>query len=149
MDAGTRRGAAGPADDATAVTADQLRQLIDRLIHAGHWRCGDPDILIVCDTGYDTARLAWVLSDLPVLLVGRIRSDRVLRLPKPARQPGAIGRPREHGAEFACDDPATWPTPQHTTLTPTSRYGTARADSRDQLHPRLTRRTCWIDHDGA
>ncbi|MEV0396373.1 NF041680 family putative transposase [Polymorphospora rubra] len=138
----------GPADDATAVTADQLRQMIDRLTHAGHWRPGDPDILIVCDTGYDTARLAWILSDLPVLLVGRIRSDRVLRFPKPPRQPGATGRPRKHGAEFACDDPATWPTPQHTTLTPTSRYGTARADRWDHLHPRLTRRTCWIDHDG-
>jgi DDE superfamily endonuclease len=134
----------GPVDDAT----DQLRQLIDRLIVAGHWRPGDPDILIVCDTGYDTARLAWVLSNLPVLLVGRIRSDRVLRFPRPTGQPGAIGRPRKHGAEFACNDPATWPEPQHTTLTPTSRYGTARADSWDQLHPRLTRRTCWIDHDG-
>nr|WP_242624213.1 transposase [Micromonospora kangleipakensis] len=95
----------GPADDATAVTADQLRQLIDRLIRAGNWP-GDPDILIVCDTGYNTARLAWVLSDLPVLLVGRIRSDRVLRFPKPTRQPGAIGRARKHGAEFACNDRA-------------------------------------------
>jgi hypothetical protein len=137
-----------PADDATAVTADQLRTLIDRLIRTGHWRPGDPDILIVCDTGYDTARLAWALSDLPLLLVGRIRSDRVLRFPTPTRQPGERGRPRKHGAEFACNDPTTWPTPQHTTLTPTSRYGTARADTWNRLHPRLTRRTCWIDHDG-
>jgi hypothetical protein len=27
----------GPADDATAVTADQLREVVTRLIDAGHW----------------------------------------------------------------------------------------------------------------
>jgi hypothetical protein len=138
----------GPADDATAVTADQLRQVIGRLIAAGHWQPDDPDILIVVDTGYDTARLAFVLADLPVLLVGRIRADRVLRSPRPARAAGATGRPRKHGAEFALADPASWPTPQHTTVTATARYGTAQACSWDRLHPRLTRRTCWIDHDG-
>jgi DDE superfamily endonuclease len=31
----------GPADDATAVTAEQLRGVIERLIAAGHWRPGD------------------------------------------------------------------------------------------------------------
>jgi hypothetical protein len=138
----------GPADDATAVTAAQLRDVVDRLIAVGHWRPGDPDILIVADTGYDTARLAWLLADLPVVLVGRIRSDRVLRLPKPARAAGTIGRPRKHGGEFALADPATWPAPHHVTTTATTRYGTARAAAWDRLHPRLTRRTCWIDHHG-
>jgi hypothetical protein len=64
----------GPADDATAVTAAQLRAVIDRLIAAGHWCPGDPQILIVTDAGYDITRLAYVLADLPVELVGRIRS---------------------------------------------------------------------------
>ena len=49
----------GPADDATAVTAAQLRELVDRLRQAGHCRDGDPDILIVLDTGYDITRLAY------------------------------------------------------------------------------------------
>jgi hypothetical protein len=138
----------GPADDATAVTADQLRQTVDRLIAAGQWRQGDPDILIVADTGYDTTRLAFVLADLPVLLIGRIRADRVLRLPTPHRTPGANGRPRKHGDEFAVADPATWPAPHHVTTTQTTRYGTAHATAWDRLHPRLTRRTCWIDHHG-
>jgi hypothetical protein len=40
-------------------------------------------MVIVADTGYDITRLAHVLADLPVDLVGRLRSDRVLRLPKP------------------------------------------------------------------
>ena len=74
----------GPADDATAVTATQLRDVVDRLVTAGQWKPGDPNIVIVADTGYDITRLAHVLADLPVELVGRLRCDRVLRLPKAA-----------------------------------------------------------------
>jgi hypothetical protein len=39
----------GPVDGATAVTA--LRAVIERLITAGHWRPGDPPILIVTGVG--------------------------------------------------------------------------------------------------
>jgi hypothetical protein len=138
----------GPTDDVTAVTADQLRAVVGRLIEAGHWRDGDPDILIVTDSGYDITRLAYVLADLPVELLGRLRSDRVLRLPKPPRLPGTTGRPRRHGAEFALARPATWPEPAHTTTTATTRYGLATATSWDRLHPRLTQRGCWADHHG-
>ena len=45
----------------------------------------------------------------------------------PPRQPGTTGRPRKHGGEFALADPATWPAPQVTTTTATTRYGTAVA----------------------
>jgi hypothetical protein len=137
-----------PADDATAVTAAQLRAVVNRLVTAGHWHAGDPAILVVVDAGYDVTRLAHVLADLPVELVGRLRSDRVLRLPKPARLPGTNGRPPKHGPEIALDRPATWPAPQHTTRTQTTRYGLAVATSWDRVHPRLTRRACWIDHTG-
>lgn len=138
----------GPADDATAITADQLRGVVDRLLAAGQWRPGDPDILIVCDAGYDVTRLAFVLADLPVELLGRLRSDRVLLLPAGPRAPGTNGRPRKHGGEFALSQPDGWPAPQHTTATETTRYGTASAASWDRLHPRLTHRTCWLDHPG-
>jgi len=137
----------GPADDAAAVTAAQLRGVIVRLITAGQWRPGDSRIVVVADTGYDITRLAHVLADLPVELVGRLRSDRVLRLPKPARLPGTNGRPPKHGPEIALDRPATWPEPRHTTSTETTRYGTAVATSWDRVHPRLTRRGCWINHE--
>jgi hypothetical protein len=52
----------GPADDATAVTADQLRAVIARLVAAGHWQPGDPNILVVTDAGYDIrlpSRMSW------------------------------------------------------------------------------------------
>ena len=58
----------GPAQDATAVTAAQLREVVDRLTAVGQWRVGDPPILIVADAGYDITRLAHVLADLPVEL---------------------------------------------------------------------------------
>ena len=138
----------GPADDATCVTAAQLRAVVGRLATAGHWQPGDPPILIVADAGYDITRLAYVLADLPVELLGRLRSDRVLRLPKPPRPAGATGRPPKHGPEIALDRPDTWPVPQHTTRTETTRYGLAVAASWDRVHPRLTRRACWIDHTG-
>ena len=47
----------GPDDDETEVTATQVRQVVVRLIDAGHWRHGDPDMLIVFDAGYDVTRL--------------------------------------------------------------------------------------------
>jgi hypothetical protein len=130
------------------VTADQLRCVVEHLIVAGHWTKGDPDVLVVMDAGYDVTRLAFVLADLPVELLGRICSDRVLRCPKPPRLPRTNGRPPKHGPEFALNKPATWPEPEHTTTTATTRYGTATADSWDRMHPRLTHRTCWFDHDG-
>jgi hypothetical protein len=103
------------------------------LITAGQWRPGDSPIVIVADTGYDITRLAHVLADLPVELVGRLRSDRVLRLPKPTRLPGTNGRPPKHGPEIALDRPATWPEPRLTTSTETTRYGTAVATSWDRV----------------
>ena len=112
----------GAGDDETAVTAAQVRQVIARLIAAGHWRDGDPDILVVFDAGYDVTRLAWLLADLPVELAGRLRSDRVMQLPVPPHRPGTLDRPRKHGGELALADPATWPAPQVTTSTLTSRY---------------------------
>ena len=138
----------GPCDDATEATATQLCEVIDELIAAGQWRAGDPHILVVADAGYDITRLAFLLADLPVELLGRLRSDRVLRLPCPPRRPGVGGRPPRHGPEFALSTPSTWPEPDHTTTTETSRYGTATATSWDQLHPQLAHRGSWVDHPG-
>jgi len=132
----------------TGSTAAQLREVVDRIIAAGHWQPGDPRILIVTDAGYDVTRLAFVLADLPVELVGRIRSDRVMLRPAPPREPGTNGRPRKHGGVFTLADPDSWPTPEHTTDTDTTRYGHAQAQAWNRLHPRLTHRGSWLDHHG-
>lgn len=136
-----------PDADVAAVTAAQVREVLQRLIAAGQWRECDPEILIVLDAGYDAPRIAYLLGDLPVQVLGRMRSDRVLRRPVPPRVAGTNGRPPKHGGEFVFGDPVTWGTEQAVTRTDTRRYGTARTQAWDRLHPRLTRRSAWTDHD--
>ena len=141
----------GPADDATEVTAAQVREVIGQLAGAGHWHDGDPDILVVFDSGYDLTRLAWLLADLPVEIMGRLRSDRVMYFPappRPARPAGTSGRPPRHGAALKLSDPQTWPVPVVTTSTQTTRYGTAQAMAWGRLHQQLASRGSWEDHDG-
>ena len=138
----------GPHDEVTAVTAEQVREVVERLREAGHWQPGDPDILIVFDAGYDVTRLAYLLADLPVQVLGRLRSDRIFCFPPAPPEPGRTGRPAKHGPQFALSDPATHRPPDARTTTATSRYGTARATAWNRLHPRLTHRAAWADHDG-
>jgi DDE superfamily endonuclease len=138
----------GPADDPTEVTAAQVRDVMQALIAAGHWRDGDPDILVVFDAGYDLTKLAWLLRDLPVEVLGRLRSDRVMHFPAPVREPGTNGRPARHGAALKLADPGTWPGPAAATVTQTARYGTARASAWSRLHQQLAARAGWEDHDG-
>jgi SAM-dependent methyltransferase len=137
-----------PGDDGATVTADQLREIVGRLVAAGQWHTGDPHILVTADAGYDLPRLAHLLRDLPVQVVGRMRSDRVLRRAVPPRTPGTYGRPPRHGGEFVFGDPNTWGPPSAETVTQTRLYGTATAMCWDRLHPRLTHRAAWLDSGG-
>lgn len=135
-----------PGADLAAVTAGQVRDVVGRLIAAGHWRPGDLAIWVVMDAGYDAARLAWLLRDLPVRVLARMRSDRVLRrAPRPWVPGPKCGRPPRHGTEFIFGDPTSWDTPDVTTVTETRLYGTATARAWYRLHPRLTRRAAWAD----
>lgn len=134
-----------PGDDLAEVTAAQLREVVGRLVAAGQWREGDPEILVVTDAGYDGPRLAWLLGDLPVQVLARMRSDRVLRRATPPRAPSVLGRPRRHGTEFIFGDPASWGDPDVATTSDTRLYGQASARAWDRLHPRLTRRAAWAD----
>ena len=136
----------GPCDDETEVTARQLREVIERLRAAGQWRQGDLPVLVVLDAGYDVMRLAFLLADLPLELLGRLRSDRVLYFPPPPQPPGKVGRKPKRGAEFKFAEAATWPAPAITTTTQTTRYGQAVAQSWDRLHPLLSRRSGWADY---
>jgi hypothetical protein len=138
----------GPDDDATVVTADQLREVTGRLIAAGAWHEGDPDIIVALDAGYDVVRLAWLLADLPLVLCARLRSDRVFYRVPPPRPPGMGGRPRQHGAPVRFADPATWTGPALACDAATARYGTVQVAAWHRMHARLTRDSAWQHHDG-
>lgn len=139
-----------PGADLAAITADQVRDVVQRLIEAYQWRDGDPEVLVVLDAGYDAPRIAHLLAALPVEVLGRLRSDRVMRKPVPVPWicPPQGGRPPKHGGEFVFGLPETWGDPDAVTVTDTDRYGTATAQAWDRLHPRLTRRAAWGDHEG-
>jgi hypothetical protein len=136
----------GPHDDVTEVTAVQLREVVGRLRAAGQWIDGDPPVLIVTDAGYDVVRLAWLLADLPVQLLGRVRSDRVFYAP--AGRSAGTGRPRRHGAPIKLSDPAGWPTPDQTATGVTDRYDNVAVHAFGRRHQRLTRRGGWAHHRG-
>lgn len=139
----------GPDDDATLVTAVQLRAVVGRLREAGHWRDGDPAILVVMDSGYDVSRLGFVLADLPLHLVGRSRSDRVMFGPTPPRSTDPRGgRPRKHSTVMALADRRTWPALSTQASSPTDRYGQTEVHSFDRMHSRLMLRGSWAHHDG-
>ena len=138
----------GPLDDATQVSAGQVREVVGRLCEAGQWAEGDPPILVVFDAGYDIVRLAWLLRDVPVVVVGRLKSDRVFHLPVPARVPGQVGRTARHGPVIDLDQPHTHPAATVSTVTDTSRYGQAFADAWDAAHQQLQRRSAWAGHEG-
>lgn len=130
LDRNPERGPAVTADDATAVTAAQLRGMVEQLIAAGQWQAEDPHIVIVSDAGYDVTRLAWVLRDLPVELVGRVRPDRVMRLPKPPPTPSVA----------ACSCPPDSPPPPARPRPPGTPTLARMRDPRPALPPHLPRR---------
>src|SRR5262249_38330149 len=114
-------GRLGPAHDATAGPAAQGRGVGARPRSAGHWDAARAR-LVVCDSGYDLTRLAWLLADLPVDVTGRLRSDRVMSFPappRPSRPAGTGGRPPRHGPAFKLADARSWAVPAVTTSTQT------------------------------
>jgi hypothetical protein len=77
----------------------------------------------------------------PVGLVGRIRSDRVMRLPKPSIKEYALvtgqgGRPPKHGNDLRFANSEGWPEAAITTVIDTTNYGKAEAQAWDRLHLR-------------
>ena len=118
-----------PGADSAAVTADQVRDVVGRLMEVGQWQPGSPNILVVLDAGYDAPRIAHLLANLPVEVLGRLRSDRVMRKPVPVPWtcPPQGGRPPKHGGEFVFGRPETWGEVTAVTFTNTDQYGMATA----------------------
>jgi hypothetical protein len=135
----------GPGDDLTELTAAQLREVTGRLIAAGHWKPGDPAVIIAADAGYNASRLAWLLRDLPVVLAVRVRSDRCFYRAAPGRPPGTAGRPARHGPRLACGGPATWDGARGARAD-SARYGPLEVLSWPRVHQKLERATGgWPD----
>lgn len=81
--------------------------------------------------------MAHLLRRLPVEILGRMRSDRVMRKPVPVPwiSPPQGGRPPKHDTEFRFARPETWGKPDAAPVRVTDRYGTARAMAWDRIHP--------------
>jgi hypothetical protein len=138
----------GPDDDATDVTAAQIRQVVARLRDAGQHGEGQAPIRIVFDSGYDGTRLAFLLADLPVELLVRVRSDRVFHAPAGARKGDRPGRQPRHGPRMKLNDAATWPDADAATTIGTLRYGAAHIDAYTRRHQRLAGDGAWAGHVG-
>jgi hypothetical protein len=42
-----------PGADVAVVTTVQIHEVVERLVAAGQWKPGDPEVLVVLDAGYD------------------------------------------------------------------------------------------------
>ncbi len=73
------RGGSGPGRRPDRGRCRQIREVVNRLREAGHQAPGDANIRIVLDAGHDVTRPAFLLAGLPVVVPGRVRTDRVLR----------------------------------------------------------------------
>jgi hypothetical protein len=137
----------GPDDDECAVTAAQLRSVVTRLIAAGQWKEGDPEIVAALDCGYNASRLTSLLADLPLILVTRVRSGRVFYSPPPPRVPGTPGKPPRHGPPVRCGAPAAgWPAAAVTQEGEQARLGRVTVTAWTRTH-QMIHRNCggWED----
>ncbi|MEU9489072.1 transposase [Streptomyces decoyicus] len=89
----------------------------------------NPKILVVLGSGYDASRIAHLLDDLTVELLGRLRSDRVMRRPTPPRVYGPKGSRPQARPRVRLGNPPPGGTKQALTVTETRLYGKATAQS--------------------
>ncbi|MBK5224174.1 MAG: hypothetical protein JJE52_15130, partial [Acidimicrobiia bacterium] len=130
-----------PTADATTATIDQVRHLVGRLDD-------DDDVpMFVFDAGYDPIALTVGLADTRAQTLVRISPKRVFHPDPDERAPGAIGRPRRHGARFALSDPDTWTAPTAELVTHNKRYGNVKVQAWSGLHPKLHGRGRWAGPD--
>jgi hypothetical protein len=90
----------------TSVAIAQIRLAVESFTASGQWTPGEAPVVVVTDAGYAATAMAWALSDLPVVIVSRIGSDRVYyRAATDADQP-ATGRKRRHAGRLPVADDA-------------------------------------------
>jgi DDE superfamily endonuclease len=120
-----------PTENAHAVAIAQITALIARQPASA----ATP--LFVFDAGYDSAHLTQALAETAVAILVRLRADRCFYADPPPSPPSPKGgRPRKHGAKFACKDPTTWPAPTAEQVVEDEQYGTVRVRAWAGLHPK-------------
>jgi hypothetical protein len=120
-----------PSENPNAIAVAQMKSLVDHLPADG------VPPLFVLDAGYDSAQLTQGLEKFPVAVLVRLRGDRCFYAdPPPAVPSSKGGRPRKHGAKFACKDPTTWPAPTAEHRVEDEQYGTVRVRAWAGLHPK-------------
>jgi DDE superfamily endonuclease len=126
------------ADNTVDATLAQVRGVTERLPSDG------PVPLFVFDAGYDPIALGAGLADTRAAILVRIRADRLFYADPVRPSPPAVGRPKRHGARFACADPTSWPVPDAATACDDPRYGRVTAEAWSGLHPKLQNRGRWV-----
>lgn len=117
-----------PQENANVIAAEQIAAFLPQL------PADDPLPWFLFDAGYDPVQLTQALGDTPAAILVRLRAGRCFYA-DPTSQP-RTGRPRRHGHKFACDAPATWPTPADELTVEDEQYGTVRVRAWTGLHPK-------------
>jgi hypothetical protein len=120
-----------PSQNANAVAMAQITPRLSQLP-----RGGAPP-LFVCDAGSDAAHVTHGLAHLPGAVLVRLRADRGFDADPPSAPPSPKGgRPRKHGAKFACQEPSPWPSPTAEQGVEDAQYGTMRVRAWAGQHPK-------------
>lgn len=91
--------------------------------------------IVPADGKYGNVRFLQQVQGLRVGMLVRLRSDRVFYRPAPPPS-GGRGRPRKHGARFACQDKQTWGEPEEVQEFEHGRYGQVKVQLWRGLHDR-------------
>ena len=124
-----------PAREANDVGAEQIKAFLGR---SSEEEKTAP--MFVFDAGYDPVKLQQGLEGSPPCqILVRLRAGRrFYGDPSLSEPPANIGRPRRHGPKMKCDDPSTWPDPDHEYACEDVGYGNARVRAWCGLHPKVS-----------
>ena len=160
------RGGSGPGRRPDRGRCRQIREVVNRLREAGHQAPGDANIRIVLDAGHDVTRPAFLLAGLPVVVPGRVRTDRVLRSARtptttrqhliahpdtgpsslcPTQPPTPTPRPSPGPTPPATAPPTHAPGPDHTLCRPDAAPGPVTT-GRHRSSPAASSDSRWTGH---
>jgi hypothetical protein len=125
----------GPTEKPTLVAVEQLKTLV--ATRSAAQRGEAP--LVLFDAGYDASGFTHARAGTPVALLIRLRSNRCFWFAPERAARSRGGRPRQHGAKFVCNDPATWPVPTAEWRGPDAAYGQVAVRAWAGLHTYVRR----------